>query len=32
VLASTDQECPDALIAIPVDGVVGVCVFLPPAQ
>jgi hypothetical protein len=28
--ASTEEDCPDALIALPVDNLVGACVFLPP--
>lgn len=30
--ATADLDCPDALIALPVDNLVGACVYLPPAD
>ena len=30
--ASADADCPDALIALPLDNLIGACVYLPPAD
>jgi hypothetical protein len=30
--ASADLDCPDALLALPIDNLVGACVYLPPAD
>ncbi len=30
--ASTQYDCPDALLALPVDNLIGACLFLPPAE
>jgi hypothetical protein len=30
--ATTAKDCPDALLALPVDSLVGACLFLPPAD
>jgi hypothetical protein len=30
--ATADLDCPDALIALPIDNLVGACVYLPPAD
>lgn len=30
--ASADYDCPDALLALPIDNLVGACLYLPPAE
>jgi hypothetical protein len=30
--ASGDKDCPDALLALPLDNLIGACVYLPPAD
>jgi hypothetical protein len=30
--ASADADCPDALLALPLDNLIGACVYLPPAD
>jgi hypothetical protein len=30
--ASADKDCPDALLALPIDNLLGACVYLPPAD